>query len=313
MRILVAGGAGFIGTNLCMKLIGEGHSVFCVDNLYTGNLENIKQLLAQQKFTFFKEDITQLDKEIGVERIYNLACPASPKQYQKDPVYTLKTNILGSLKLLNLAKGSNARILQASTSEVYGDPEIHPQTEEYRGNVNCTGIRSCYDEGKRAAETLFMDYHRLYHTPVRIVRIFNTYGPYMDQDDGRVVSNFITRALKGEPLEIYGDGAQTRSFCYIDDLVEGLVKMMEQDSLTGPVNLGNDEECPVFELAQKILVLTRSTSPVVYKPLPQDDPVKRRPCIKKAKEFLCWEPKIKLEQGLSKTIEYFKKQMTLMR
>ncbi|WHH58350.1 UDP-glucuronic acid decarboxylase family protein [Petroclostridium sp. X23] len=304
--ILVTGGAGFIGVNLCLRLLGEGHKVVCVDNLFSSSINNIKHLINHSNFIFFQEDILNFNKNIVVDGIYNLACPASPKQYQKDPIYTLKTNIYGANNVLQLAQRLNIPILQASTSEVYGDPLEHPQVEEYKGNVNCIGVRSCYDEGKRAAETLCMDYRRMYGTNTKIVRIFNTYGPFMSEDDGRVVSNFIVKALKNEPLEIYGDGKQTRSFCYVDDLVEGLIRAANQEFDSGPINLGNDQEYTMLELANKIINITNSRSNIEFKPLPQDDPKKRKPCIQKAKQLLGWKPKVGLNDGLQKTIEYFK-------
>ncbi len=311
-KVLVTGGAGFIGTNLCGRLLSQGHRVICIDNLYTSKLQNIKHLLSNAYFTFFKEDITTFEKDIVIDQIYNLACPASPKQYQKDPIFTMKTNIYGIQNMLALARKTNARILQASTSEIYGNPLVHPQIEEYWGNVNCIGIRSCYDEGKRAAETLCMDYHRRYHTDIRIVRIFNTYGPHMGLDDGRVVSNFIVKALNNEPLEVYGDGTQTRSFCYVDDLLDSLIKMMAQGASVGPLNLGNDDEYTILEIAQKIISLTKSKSKIIYKPLPENDPARRKPNLNRTKEILAWNPQIQLEDGLIKTIDYFKKQLLLL-
>lgn len=304
-RILVTGGAGFVGSHLCDRLIREGNHVICLDNLFTGRMENISHLLTNPEFEFVRHDIiAPFDTE--VEQIYNLACPASPPFYQEDMINTTKTCFFGALNMLELAKKNNARILQASTSEVYGDPEMHPQPETYRGCVNPVGIRSCYDEGKRVAETLFFSYHLQHGTDTRIIRIFNTYGPRMNPDDGRVVSNFIVEALKGEDITIYGDGSQTRSFCYVDDLVEGMYKMMENDSFTGPVNLGNPGEFTMLELAEKILKMTASKSKLIYCPLPDDDPTKRRPDISLAKEKLGWEPRIKLDEGLEKTIAYFK-------
>lgn len=304
-RILVTGGAGFVGSHLCDRLIREGNHVICLDNLFTGRMENISHLLTNPEFEFVRHDIiAPFDTE--VDQIYNLACPASPPFYQEDMINTTKTCFFGALNMLELAKKKNARILQASTSEVYGDPEMHPQPETYRGCVNPVGIRSCYDEGKRVAETLFFSYHLQHGTDTRIIRIFNTYGPRMNPDDGRVVSNFIVEALKGEDITIYGDGSQTRSFCYVDDLVEGMYKMMENDSFTGPVNLGNPGEFTMLELAEKILKMTASKSKLIYCPLPDDDPTKRRPDISLAKEKLGWEPRIKLDEGLEKTIAYFK-------
>jgi UDP-glucuronate decarboxylase len=309
MKILVTGGAGFIGSHLCKKLIENGNQVVCVDNFFTGRKENIADLMENEKFELIEHDIIDPLKINGLDQIYNLACPASPPHYQKDPIFTTKTSVLGSLNLLELARTNNARFLQASTSEVYGDPKIHPQPETYWGNVNPIGIRACYDEGKRCAETLFFDYHRKYDTDIRVVRIFNTYGPNMDPEDGRVVSNFITQALKNENLTIYGNGSQTRSFQYIDDLTEGLIAMMNNEKeFIGPVNMGNPDEFTVKELAEKILeMIPESKSRVTFQDLPQDDPKQRKPDITLAREKLNWEPKIKLEEGLIKTIEYFKK------
>lgn len=309
MNILITGGAGFIGSHLCRKLLQEKNQIICVDNLFTGNKKNIEDLMADKNFEFVEHDIINpFNTNEKIDRIYNLACPASPPQYQKDPVFTLKTSVIGSLNMLELAQKNNARILQASTSEVYGDPTVHPQPETYWGDVNPIGIRSCYDEGKRAAETLFFDYQRKYGTDIRVVRIFNTYGPDMDSKDGRVVSNFITQAFNNENLTVYGDGTQTRSFQYIDDLIEGLVVMMNnKKEFFGPVNMGNPDEFSVLELAKKILeLIPESKSKLVYKPLPQDDPKQRKPDITLAKEKLDWKPKVKLEEGLKKTIEYFR-------
>lgn len=304
-RILVTGGAGFVGSHLCDKLIKEGNHVICLDNLFTGSMDNINHLLDHPEFEFIKHDIKE-PFDAKVDQIYNLACPASPPFYQEDMVDTAKVCFLGALNMLELAEKNSARILQASTSEVYGDPEMHPQKESYRGCVNPVGIRSCYDEGKRVAETLFFSYHLQHNVDTRIIRIFNTYGPRMNPDDGRVVSNFIVQALKGEDLTVYGDGNQTRSFCYVDDLVEGIYRMMENDSFTGPVNLGNPGEFTMLELAEKILKFTDSKSRLIHCPLPGDDPTKRRPDISLAKEKLNWQPEIKLDEGLLKTIEYFK-------
>lgn len=305
-RILVTGGAGFIGSHLCRRLIEEGNEVICVDNLFTGSKKNIETLLDNNRFEFMRHDVTK-ELLVEVDQIYNLACPASPVHYQYNPVKTMKTSVMGAINMLGLAKRVKARILQASTSEVYGNPHVHPQPEEYWGNVNPIGIRSCYDEGKRAAETLFFDYHRQNGVDIKVIRIFNTYGPNMNPDDGRVVSNFIVQALKGEDITIYGDGKQTRSFCYVDDLVEGMVRMMNsREGFTGPVNLGNPGEFTMLELAEKVLALTGSKSKIVYQPLPQDDPTQRKPVIDLAKKELDWEPKIVLEEGLKKTIEYFK-------
>ena len=305
-RILVTGGAGFLGSHLCDRLIEAGNEVICVDNLFTGSKDNINHLLSNPKFTFICHDITEPLGDIKVEQIYNLACPASPPYYQYDPIKTAQTSVFGAMNMLELARKVRATILQASTSEVYGDPLVHPQPESYRGNVNTIGIRSCYDEGKRMAETLFFDYHRQHNIDIKVIRIFNTYGPRMDANDGRVVSNFIVQALKGEDITIYGDGKQTRSFCYVDDLIEGMIRMMNCKDFTGPVNLGNPGEFSMLELAQKVLELTESNSKLVYMPLPGDDPTQRKPVIDLAKEKLDWEPTIALEEGLKKTIEYFK-------
>lgn len=305
-RILVTGGAGFIGSHLCKKLLEANNHVICLDNLFTGRLENIKGLLDKPNFEFVEHDIIS-PIDIEFNQIYNFACPASPPHYQYDPIKTMKTSIIGILNLLELAQKYNATILQASTSEVYGDPIEHPQKESYWGNVNPIGIRSCYDEGKRCAETLLMDYHRQLGVDVKIIRIFNTYGPNMLKNDGRVVSNFIVQALKNEDITIYGDGSQTRSFCYVSDLVEGIVKMMNTKGLTGPVNLGNPCEKTVLELADLIVNMTKSKSRIIHKPLPQDDPTKRKPDISFAKDKLSWQPVVSIEEGLEKTIEYFKK------
>lgn len=305
-RILITGGAGFIGSHLCEKLLEEGNEVICLDNLFTGQKNNIRHLKDNPRFEFIRHDILE-DVYVECDQIYNLACPASPVHYQYDPIKTGKTNVIGALHTLGLAKRCHARILQASTSEVYGDPEVHPQPEDYRGCVNPNGIRSCYDEGKRMAETLFFDYHRQHGVDIKVIRIFNTYGPRMRPDDGRVVSNFIVQALKGEDITIYGDGSQTRSFCYVDDLVEGMIRMMNsRDGLTGPVNLGNPGEFTMLELAQMVIGLTGSKSQIAYFPLPKDDPAQRKPVIEMAKRELSWEPKIPLEEGLRKTIGYFK-------
>ena len=349
-KILVTGGAGFLGSHLCQRLIDLGHQVTALDNLYTGRLINIQPLFSHKNFTFIKHDIidpiasapsdnapiastssdkapiasAQIDRtpnasasidgapianaliDGAIDEIFNLACPASPPHYQKDPIFTTKTNVLGTLNMLELAKKNNARILQASTSEVYGDPEMHPQPEAYRGNVNPIGIRSCYDEGKRCAESLFFDYHRMHHLEIKVVRIFNTYGPNMDPADGRVISNFIMQALHNEPITIYGDGTQTRSFCYVDDLIDGIIALMKSpDDIQGPINLGNPDEYNLLELAQRIIELTNSKSTLVFKPLPQDDPYKRKPDITYAQNILLWKPKIDLITGLKKTIIYF--------
>jgi UDP-glucuronate decarboxylase len=305
--ILVTGGGGFLGSHLCEKLINNGAHVLCADNFYTGTKDNIMQLLSNPFFELMRHDITW-PLYVEVDEIYNLACPASPIHYQFDPIQTTKTSVLGSINLLGLAKRLKIPILQASTSEIYGDPAVHPQNEEYWGNVNPIGPRSCYDEGKRCAETLFFDYHRQLGVSIKVVRIFNTYGPRMQIDDGRVVSNFIVQALKNQDITVYGDGQQTRSFCYVDDLIDALMKMMATpSSFTGPVNLGNPGEFTILELAKMIISMTKSKSKIIHKSLPQDDPIRRRPDISKAKKVLSWEPKTSLETGLEKTIEYFKK------
>jgi UDP-glucuronate decarboxylase len=307
--ILVTGGAGFLGSHLCDKLI-ESNKVICVDNLFTGSKKNIAHLLQNPNFAFIEHDIIHpLEINEKVDQIYNLACPAAPIHYQFNPIRTIKTNIVGTMNMLGLAKKHGARILQASTSEVYGDPIEHPQKETYRGNVNPIGIRACYDEGKRCAETLMFDYHRQNKVDIRVIRIFNTYGPRMALNDGRVVSNFIIQALRGENITIYGDGKQTRSFCYYSDLINGMIKMMEQDSLLGPVNIGNPTEFTILELAEKIIELTKSKSKIIHVPLPQDDPIQRKPVITLAKEKLNWEPKVELVEGLEKTIQYFTKEL----
>ena len=304
-RILVTGGAGFLGSHLCDRLIEQGNDVICIDNLFTGSKDNIRHLMGNPYFEFIRHDVTE-PIYVEVDQIYNLACTASPIHYQYDPIKTGKTSVLGALHTLGLAKRVHARILQASTSEVYGDPEIHPQPESYRGCVNPIGIRSCYDEGKRMAETLFFDYHRQHQVDIKVIRIFNTYGPRMNTHDGRVVSNFIVQALKNENITIYGSGEQTRSFCYVDDLIEGMIRMMNsRDGFTGPVNIGNPGEFTMLELAQKIIDLTGSSSKIVFEPLPQDDPMQRRPVIDLAKKELSWEPTVNLEEGLKKTIAYF--------
>ena len=305
-KILVTGGAGFIGSHLCERLLNEGNKVICLDNFFTSSKENMLPMLGHPNFELVERDVTYFYVK-DVDEIYNLACPASPIHYQFDPVKTMATSVLGAINMLELAKGVNAKILQSSTSEVYGDPLVHPQVESYWGNVNPIGVRSCYDEGKRSAETLFMDYHRQDHVRIKIVRIFNTYGPKMLPNDGRVVSNFIMAALQGRDIEIYGNGLQTRSFQYIDDLVEGMIRMMNTDDrFVGPLNLGNPREFTIAELAEKVLEITGSRSKIVYKPLPYDDPKKRKPDISLAKEKLNWEPTIRLEEGLVKTVEYFK-------
>jgi UDP-glucuronate decarboxylase len=306
-NILITGGAGFIGSHLCKKLLDASNNVIVADNFLTSSRENIKLFLDNANFRFIEHDIINplfLDEKI--DEIYNLACPASPIHYQKNAIRTIKANTIGMINVLGLARKHNARLLQASTSEVYGDPLVHPQIEEYRGNVNPDGPRACYDEGKRCAETLCFDYWRTHNLSIKIVRIFNTYGPNMAQDDGRVVSNFIIQALRGDDITIYGDGSQTRSFCYVDDLVSGLIKMMNSsEQITGPINLGNPEEFTILELAEKVIKLTNSKSRMIFKDLPQDDPTKRCPDISKARKILDWEPKIVLEEGLKKTIEYF--------
>ena len=304
MRILVTGGAGFIGSHLCERLLGEGHDVICLDNLFTGSKDNIIHLMDNHRFELVRHDIVE-PILLEVDRIYNLACPASPVHYQYNPVKTVKTSVMGTINMLGMAKRVKARILQASTSEVYGDPQVHPQTESYWGNVNPIGIRSCYDEGKRVAETLMMDYHRQNDVDIRIIRIFNTYGPRMAENDGRVVSNFIIQALRNQDITVYGDGSQTRSFCYVSDLVEGMCRMMECDDFTGPVNLGNPVENTILEFAEKIITITGSKSKVIFKPLPQDDPKQRQPNISLARERLGWQPLVGLEAGLVKTAEYF--------
>ncbi len=306
MRCLVTGGAGFLGSHLCERLLADGHEVICLDNFFTGRRINVEHLRGNPNFELVRHDVTE-PILLEVDRIFNLACPASPIHYQFNPVKTIKTSVMGAINMLGLAKRVHARILQASTSEVYGDPDVHPQTEDYWGNVNPIGIRSCYDEGKRVAETLFMDYHRQNHVDIRIVRIFNTYGPRMLSNDGRVVSNFIVQALRGEDITIYGSGEQTRSFCYVSDLVEALVRMMDQDDCIGPVNIGNPHEFTMLELAEKVIALTHSKSKISFLSLPGDDPKKRKPDISRAKRALSgWEPSVELEEGLEKTIAYFK-------
>ncbi|MDO9287928.1 MAG: SDR family oxidoreductase [Thermodesulfovibrionales bacterium] len=305
-RILITGGAGFLGSHLCERLLNEGNEIICVDNFYTGRRGNIAHLIGNPFFEIMRHDIC-FPLYVEVDEIYNLACPASPIHYQFDPVQTTKTSVHGSINMLGLAKRVKAKILQASTSEVYGDPKVHPQPEAYWGNVNPIGPRSCYDEGKRCAETLFFDYHRQHKLKIKVARIFNTYGPRMHPNDGRVVSNFIMQALRGEDITVYGDGSQTRSFCYVDDLVDGLIRLMNSsDDFTGPVNLGNSGEFSMLELAEKVIKLTGSKSKIVFNPLPQDDPMQRKPDISLARETLGWEPKVPLEEGLKKAIEYFK-------
>ncbi len=306
-RVVVTGGAGFLGSHLCDRLIADGNDVICVDNLFTGSKDNIRHLLGNPYFEFIRHDVTQ-PIFLECDQIYNLACPASPLWYQKDPIYTTKTSLYGALNMLGLANRTGARILQASTSEVYGDPECNPQKESYRGNVNTIGPRSCYDEGKRAAETLFFDYHRQHGVDIKVMRIFNTYGPRMDIGDGRVVSNFIVQALRGEDITIYGDGSQTRSFCYVDDLIEGMTRVMNsRDGFTGPVNIGNPGEFTIRALAEKVIELTGTSSKLIFQELPVDDPTQRRPDISLAKEELEWQPHVMLEEGLKKTIAYFER------
>ena len=304
-RVLVTGGAGFIGSHLCERLLAQGHSVLCVDNYFTGTRDNIAHLLAHPRFEAMRHDVT-FPLYVEVDEIYNLACPASPVHYQFDPVQTTKTSISGALNMLGLAKRVKAKVLQASTSEVYGDPEVHPQTEDYRGSVNPLGPRACYDEGKRCAETLFFDYKRQHNVRIKVVRIFNTYGPRMHPNDGRVVSNFIVQALQGQPITIYGEGTQTRSFCFVDDLVEGLMRLMDTgDDVTGPVNIGNPHEITVRELAERVIALCGDAVPLEKRPLPQDDPTRRCPDITLARRLLDWEPTVPLEDGLRRTVAYF--------
>jgi UDP-glucuronate decarboxylase len=305
-RILVTGGAGFLGSHLCKRLLDKGNEVICVDNFFTGDKKNIEALLSNPYFEVIRHDVT-FPLYIEVDEIYNLACPASPPHYQFDPVQTTKTSVIGAINMLGLAKRCKAKILQASTSEVYGDPEVHPQPESYKGSVSTTGIRACYDEGKRCAETLFFDYYRQHGVNIKVMRIFNTYGPNMNPYDGRVVSNFIVQALKGEEITMYGDGSQTRSFCYVDDLIDGMIRLMNsRDGFTGPVNIGNPGEFTMIELAEKIIELTGSQSKITFQPLPQDDPLQRQPDITLAKKELGWEPHVKLEEGLKHAIAYFK-------
>ncbi len=308
IRILVTGGAGFLGSHLCERLLEEGHEVICLDNFFTGSKDNVRHLLNHDHFELIRHDIIN-PIDIESDRIYNLACPASPIHYQYDPVRTIQANVLGVTHMLELAKRTKARILQASTSEVYGDPTVHPQTEDYWGNVNPVGPRSCYDEGKRVAETLMIDYDKQFHVDIRIARIFNTYGPRMALNDGRVVSNFILQALRGDDITIYGDGKQTRSFCYVSDLIEGLMLLMESDRFIGPVNMGNPNELTVLDLANRIIEKTRSNTNIVHKALPQDDPVMRQPDITRAREELGWDPLVSLDMGLSKTVPYFQERV----
>lgn len=305
-KILVTGGAGFLGSHLCERLLNDGHEVACLDNYFTGQKQNVVHLLKNPYFELIRHDVT-MPFFIEVDEIYNLACPASPIHYQYNPIKTIKTSVMGAINMLGLAKRIKARILQSSTSEVYGDPQVHPQTESYWGHVNPIGERSCYDEGKRAAETLFVNYHKQNNVRIKIIRIFNTYGPRMHPNDGRVVSNFIVQALKGENISIYGDGGQTRSFCYVDDLIEGMVRMMNsREDFTGPVNIGNPGEFTILQLAQKVIELTNSSSKIIYQPLPSDDPMQRKPDITLARKELGWEPHVQLEEGLIKTIDFFK-------
>jgi UDP-glucuronate decarboxylase len=306
-RIMITGGCGFLGSHLCEQMLAKGHEVICVDNCFTGTKRHIRNLLDHHRFEFLRHDVT-FPLYIEIDQIYNMACPASPIHYQYDPVQTVKTSVHGAINMLGLAKRVRAKILQASTSEIYGDPEIHPQTESYWGRVNPIGLRACYDEGKRCAETLFFDYHRQHQLKIKVARIFNTYGPRMHPNDGRVVSNFIVQSLKNAPITIYGDGSQTRAFCYVDDLVDGLIRLMETpDAFTGPINLGNPFEFTILELARKVIELTGSNSKIIHEPLPQDDPKQRKPDISLARSELRWEPKVTLEQGLKNTIAYFDK------
>jgi len=309
-RILVTGGAGFLGSHLCEKLAGQGHDVICLDNYFTGRKKNVEHLIDRHNFELMRHDVT-FPVYVEVDQIYNLACPASPVHYQYNAVKTIKTSVMGAINVLGLAKRVRARVLQASTSEVYGDPHEHPQKESYWGNVNPIGIRSCYDEGKRVAETLFFDYHRMNKVDIRVMRIFNTYGPRMHPNDGRVVSNFIVQALKGNDITIYGDGSQTRSFCYVDDLIDGMIRLMNADDTIGPVNIGNPGEFTIKQLAEEVITMTGSKSKIIYQPLPSDDPKQRQPDITLAKEKLGWEPKIGLKDGLVKTIEYFRGDLEL--
>jgi len=310
VRILITGGAGFLGSHLCERLLDQGHDILCLDNFFTGRRRNVEHLLEKRRFELLRHDIVDPFKA-EVDRIFNLACPASPVHYQYNPIKTTKTSVMGAINCLGLAKRVKARILQASTSEVYGDPDVHPQPESYRGNVNPIGSRACYDEGKRCAETLFFDYHRENGVDIRVIRIFNTYGPRMCPDDGRVVSNFIVQALKGEDITLYGDGSQTRSFCYVDDLVEGMIRIMEQEDSVGPINLGNPSEFTIRQLAEKVLEKTASASRLIEEPLPEDDPTQRRPDVSLVKSLTDWTPQIELDEGLDKTIAYFKKTLSL--
>jgi UDP-glucuronate decarboxylase len=308
-RVLVTGGAGFLGSHLCERLVREGADVLCVDNYFTGRKDNIAHLLDKPNFEAMRHDVT-FPLYVEVDEIYNLACPASPVHYQFDPVQTTKTSVIGAINMLGLAKRVGAKILQASTSEVYGDPTVHPQTEDYRGNVNTLGPRACYDEGKRCAETLFFDYYRQHKTQIKVVRIFNTYGPRMHPNDGRVVSNFIVQALRGEDITLYGDGMQTRAFCYVDDLIDGMMRLMATGpEVTGPINVGNPHEIPVRELAERVIRLTGASSKIVFRPLPQDDPMQRCPDITMARSVLKWEPKVALDDGLLKAVAYFRQML----
>lgn len=308
-RVLITGGAGFLGSHLCKRLLGNGHEILCVDNFFTGRRSNVTEFLSNPMFEVMRHDVC-FPLYVEVEEIYNLACPASPIHYQFDPVQTTKTSVHGAINVLGLAKRIKAKIFQASTSEVYGDPSIHPQTEDYWGNVNPVGIRSCYDEGKRCAETLFFDYYRQHNLRVKVARIFNTYGPKMHPNDGRVVSNFILQSLRGEELTVFGDGKQTRSFCYVDDMIDAFVRFMDTpDSVTGPINLGNPHEFSILELAQMVIELTSSKSKIVFQPLPEDDPIQRQPDISFANKVLSWKPSVPLEEGLKETINYFKSMM----
>jgi UDP-glucuronate decarboxylase len=305
-NILVTGGAGFIGSHLCRELLARGHYVICVDNFFTGRRDNLQDLIPNRDFEIIRHDIVE-PLYVEADQVYNMACPASPRHYQYNPVKTMKTSVLGTLNMLGLAKRVKGRVLQASTSEVYGDPEIHPQPESYRGSVSISGIRACYDEGKRAAETLCYDYQRMHNVDIRVVRIFNTYGPNMEIQDGRVVSNFIVQALRGEDITVYGDGSQTRSFCFVSDLVRGLIDFMEHPDFHGPMNLGNDREFTILELAEKIIAQTGGRSKIIFKELPQDDPVRRRPELSLAREKIRFEPRVQLDEGLAQTIEYFRR------
>lgn len=310
MRILVTGGAGFLGSHLCERLLNQGHEVICLDNFYTGRKINIAHLLSNPSFELMRHDVIDPFKA-EVDQIYNLACPASPPHYQFNPIKTIKTSVMGAINVLGLAKRVKARVFQASTSEVYGDPEVHPQPESYRGSVNPIGPRACYDEGKRCAETLFFDYHRENKVDIRVVRIFNTYGPRMLANDGRVVSNFIVQALQGQDITVYGDGTQTRSFCYVDDLIEGFLRLMNTEGVTGPINIGNPGEFTMLELAEKVLTLVGGKSKIIHRPLPQDDPLQRQPDISLARQKLGWEPTIPLDEGLKRTIAYFRKSLAV--